>query len=130
MAKEIAIFSIDSEIWKGYRTTCRVVATSRDWLFFLVHKHKGKPFTHNGRLIKVLNFTKVANWERYQKLVEKRKADSKRHQDYKKKASYKDYCKAYDKKYRESHREKKAAIQRAYLKRKKEKEQLNKSLTI
>ena len=129
MAKEIAVFSIDGEIWKGYRTTCRVVATSRDYLFLLAHKHKGI-FTHNGRKIKVLNFAKVANWERYKKMVAKRQADSKRHQSYKQKQSYKDYCKAYDKKYRESHRELKAAIQRAYLKRKKEKEQLNKSLTI
>lgn len=126
--KAHVIFGIDGEIWKGYNAASRVICTSKDYLFFLLHKNKGKEFEHNGRKIKCLNFLKIANWERYQKLIDKKEifytseARKEYQKKYKQSEHYKAYCKVYDKKYRESHRELKASIQRAYYRRKKRQE--------
>lgn len=118
--KNAPIFSVDGEIFYGYESASRVLATNGHYLFYKLHQNNGKAFEHNGRKVRCLNFPKIENWVRFERMKKDRTE-----QTWKKCEKCREYMREYNKRYTETHRELKNKISREYHRRKKLKEKQN-----
>ncbi len=115
--KEKIIISIDGSIFYGWKSASRVLLTTDKWLFVKAHRYKGV-FEHKGRKVKVLNFSKVSNYERFNHLLEIQKKNTRK---YEKSEHGKAHRYTHNKEYREANRDAVNANYRKYYEKNKEK---------